>query len=126
VYVAGIFTMTGGTISGKETRYGGGVCVSGTFTMNGGTISGNSTNENGGGVYVSGGNTGINIFTTSGTGGIIYGSNAPVAQANKAPSEATGHAVYVDGSRPQKRTTTAGEITALDSAKSLVQGGGWE
>jgi hypothetical protein len=120
---SGTFTMSGGTINGNTAS---GVAVgrdnnNGTFTMSGGTIGGNTTSENGGGVYVASG-----TFTKSGTGGIIYGSNAPAGQANKAPSEAAGHAVYVAGERPQKRTTTAGETTALDSTKNLVQGGGWE
>jgi hypothetical protein len=147
VYVGynGWFNLTGGTISGNTAELrsatfgslgnGGGVYVySGVFTMSGGVISGNTANGNtgsgsgsedgkGGGVYVSGGNR-PGMFTKSGTGGIIYGSNAPAAQANKAKSEAV--AVYVDGSRPQKRNTTAGETTALDSTKNLVQGGGWE
>jgi hypothetical protein len=132
----GIFTMNGGDISGNSVAYnsnwvrdgdgnGGGVYVggrSGTFNLNGGTIGGNSASINGGGVYVAVGRT----FTKSGTGGIIYGSNAPARQVNKAKSDEQGHAVYIDGTRPQKRTTTAGETTALDSTKNLVQGGGWE
>jgi hypothetical protein len=65
-------------------------------------------------------------FTKSAAGGIIYGSNAPAGQANKAPQGAAGPAVYVAGDRPQKRITTAGETTALDSGKNLAQGGGWE
>jgi hypothetical protein len=126
VYVSETFTMTGGDISGNTAKNGGGVYVggyyqgNGTFTMSGGTIGGNSAGESGGGVYTRG------MFTKSDTGGIVYGSNAPVGQANKAPSDAAGHAVYVAGERPQKRTTTAGESTALDSRKSLVAGGGWE
>jgi hypothetical protein len=148
VYVSnGTFTMSGGTISRNSAEIystntsgyvgnGGGVYVgdSGTFTMNGGIISGNTANGNtyrgggggdGGGVCVSGGPY-PGTFTKSGTGGIIYGSNAPAGLANKAKSEAGGHAVYVSSGRSQKRTTTAGETTALDSTKNLVQGRGWE
>jgi hypothetical protein len=65
-------------------------------------------------------------FIKSGTGGIVYGSNAPAEQANKAPLDAAEPAVYAAGERPQKCVTTAGETTALDSKKNLVQGGGWE
>jgi hypothetical protein len=128
--VTGAFTMKGGDISGNSAvrgnnssgGSGGGVYVSNSFTLSGGAIGGNSASDNGGGVYVAKGET----FTKSDTGGIVYGSNAPAGQANKAPSDAAGHAVYVDGDRPQKRVTTAGETTALDSRKNLVAGGGWE
>jgi len=68
----GIFTMTGGTISGNKIQWGGGVhVVSGTFTMNGGTISGNTATEAGGGVYLNGGEA---IFVMS--GGTIVGNFA--------------------------------------------------
>lgn len=64
VYVAGTFTMNGGSIdnntySGSGTTnipYGGGVHVhGGTFTMNGGTISENSATENSNGLSFGGG-----------------------------------------------------------------------
>ena len=52
VYNESSFTMSGGTISGNNSSYGGGVYVrSGSFTMSGGTISNNSASK-GGGVYV--------------------------------------------------------------------------
>jgi uncharacterized protein YjdB len=60
VYVYGIFTMKGGTISGNSGGNGGGngggVHVrNGTFIMDGGSITGNgTTTHNGGGVYVNG------------------------------------------------------------------------
>jgi len=74
VYVVekGNFTMSGGTISGNKTQWGGGVHVySGTFTMSGGTISGNTATEAGGGVYV---NDGGATFVMS--GGTIAGNSA--------------------------------------------------
>ncbi|MDR2534669.1 MAG: hypothetical protein LBD29_01390 [Treponema sp.] len=149
VYVnGGTFTMTSGTISGNAAGYGGGVYVdSGTFTMNGGTISGNTASHSyGGGVYVNGGTFTMNNGTISGNaashyygggvyvdrgtfiksnkGGIIYGSNAPEGQANKARSR--GHAVYCYlGGRSRIRDTTARVTTALDSSKNGADGG-WE
>ena len=55
VYNIGTFTMNGGTISGNNAEYGGGVNNNnGTFIMNGGTISGNKANYNGCGVDNSG------------------------------------------------------------------------
>ena len=59
--VPGIFTMTGGEISGNTAQNGGGVYIGGSssstsypgsFTMTGGTISGNTATKNGGGVYI--------------------------------------------------------------------------
>jgi hypothetical protein len=121
VYVSsGTFTMNNGTISGNTASSrgagGGGVHVSGggVFTMQGGTISGNTAGT-GGGVYVTGG-----TFTKSGTGGVIYGSNAPEGQANKASDSAA--AVYTSNGR---RVNTARLSTALDSRKSGPLGG-WE
>jgi hypothetical protein len=118
VYVeSGDFTMNGGIISGNSATTGGGVYVQvGTFTMQNGVISGNTARD-GGGVYVNIGGT----FTKSGSGGIIYGSNAPEEQANKAYF---GHAVY--SSYGQRiRNTTARISTALDPSKSGAAGG-WE
>ena len=146
---SGTFTMNNGTISGNGTSYaGGGVCVAqGTFTMYNGAISGNTAgNENsggggGGGVYVGGGaftmnggdisgNTGYvgggvyvahsATFTKSGANGIIYGSNAPDMQANRARSR--GAAVYSSNGR---RDTTARVSQAMDSRQSGAAGG-WE
>jgi hypothetical protein len=150
VFVGGTFTMNGGTISGNTTNGGGGGvgASSGAFTMNGGTISGNtangSGNSGGGGVYVGdkgtftmsggtiNGNTSLSrgggvymfssAFVKSGTGGIIYGSNAPEEQANKAKDDSSGHAVYANG---KKRNTTARTSTAMDSGKD-GPAGGWE
>jgi len=118
VYVAkGTFTMNNGTISGNSaSAQGGGVCnSSGTFTMLGGTISGNSAANYGGGVR----STSSGTFTKSGTGGIIYGSNAPDEQANKG---SPGHAVYTDSG---SRNSTARVSQALDTNKRGAAGG-WE
>jgi hypothetical protein len=125
VYVSEVssFTMNNGTINGNNARYGGGVYVVGTFTMLGGAISGN-TAEYGGGVHFSVGR-GV-VFTKSGTGGIIYGSNAPDEQANKASRG--GHAVSTgNGSNGynSRRNSTARVSQALDSRKSGAAGG-WE
>ncbi|MCR5178323.1 MAG: hypothetical protein K6C95_05000, partial [Lachnospiraceae bacterium] len=71
VSVGGTFNMTGGTISGNEATWGGGVYVvrGGTFSMTGGTISGNEASQ-GGGVYVSSSGK-FNM-----TGGTISGNEA--------------------------------------------------
>ncbi|GHU47384.1 hypothetical protein FACS1894200_02650 [Spirochaetia bacterium] len=53
---------------------------------------------------------------------VIYGSNAPDDQGNRASSDSNGHAVYV-GSK--KRNTTARAATAMDSTKG-GPAGGWE
>jgi hypothetical protein len=109
--------MKNGIISGNTANgKGGGVYVSGMFTMSGGTISGNIADGVGGGVYARG------TFIKSGTGGVIYGSNAEGGQANSAGSDDRGHAVYANG---KKRNTTARAATAMDSAKN-GPAGGWE
>ena len=69
VRAGGVFTMTGGAISGNSSTYASGVDVNGTFTMTGGTISGNMADSGGGGVYVCWG-----YFTM--TGGTISGNAA--------------------------------------------------
>ena len=64
--IGGTFTMSGGTISNNTAIYGGGVQNNGgTFTMSGGTISGNTADLMGGGVFVYNSNIG-NTFTMSG------------------------------------------------------------
>jgi hypothetical protein len=146
VSTSGTFTMHNGAISGNTASSGGGVFVtfSGSgFTMQGGSISGNTADNDGGGVSVAfsdsgftmqggaiSGNTagsggGVSVFfssafTKSGADGVIYGSDAPAGQANKAARAA---AVYVDDGR--KRETTARTSTALDTQKSGPSGG-WE
>ncbi len=58
VAAGGTFYMHGGTITGNQATYAGGVHVEGDFTMNGGSISGNSVDGSkvvsGSGVYVKG------------------------------------------------------------------------
>ncbi|MHC6201897.1 hypothetical protein ACYULU_01730 [Breznakiellaceae bacterium SP9] len=110
--------MSGGTISGNTSNgSSGGVYVaSDTFTMTGGTISGNTGRGSGGGVYVEG------TFIKSGTGNaIIYGSNAPDEQVNRARDDSAGHAVCFGNGK--KRNTTARVVTAMDSAKNGPSGG---
>jgi parallel beta-helix repeat protein len=112
------FTMSGGSISGNTAsgEDGGGAGVGETFTMSGGIISGNTAKNHGGGVYAGG------TFTkAAGTGSIIYGSNAPEGQANKAGGD--GQAVYAGSGK--KRDTTTRVTTVLDSTKSGAAGG-WE
>jgi hypothetical protein len=73
----GVFTMSGGEISGNTcASTGGGVYMSGasSFTMSGGTISGNTANE-GGGVAYSGSGYGKETYFTM-TGGVIKGNTA--------------------------------------------------
>jgi len=113
---SGSFTMNGGTISGNTADSGGGVAVNqGTFTMNGGVISGNTAATYiGGGVNISAG-----TFIKSGTGGVIYGNNAPDGQANKASRGAAVTAGYFD------RNTTARISQAMDSRQGGAAGG-WE
>ena len=56
IYLYGILTMDGGTISGNKAPSGAGVYVrdgSSSFTMNGGKISDNNATESGAGVYLS-------------------------------------------------------------------------
>ena len=119
VYVVGVFTMTGGTISGNATgnaldynAEGGGVFVhwDGNFAMSGGTITGNGAfsynsassysprYSNGGGVHVRGN------FTMS--GGTITGNGAS-SFARNYDARAQGGGVYVGGSF----TMSGGTIT---------------
>ncbi|MCL2643414.1 MAG: hypothetical protein FWD52_07915 [Candidatus Bathyarchaeota archaeon] len=70
VFNAGIFVMSGGTISGNAaTDSGGGVYNIGTFAMSGGEISGNTAASNGGGIWDY-----MGVFTMS--GGTILGNTA--------------------------------------------------
>jgi hypothetical protein len=109
----GVFTMTGGTISGNHTVGnatmildatfplpgnliyrigGGGVYVLGDFTMKGGTISGNSSDTYGGGVLILGkwwSGDAYSAFTK--TGGLIYGNDG---SPNQNTAATTGQAVY--------------------------------
>jgi len=120
----GTFTMNNGSINGNLTeRSGGGVCVveKGTFTMNDGIISGNSANIFGGGVCIDYGGT----FTKSNKSGIIYGSNAPAGQANRAPDNSKGHAVFFNDSSARIRNTTAGTNQGMNTGQRGTAGG-WQ
>jgi DNA-binding CsgD family transcriptional regulator len=94
------FIMKGGTIRGNindtHNPYpcGGGVMLRhfGIFTMEGGVIMNNTSTQNGGGFYTD------CMGSFKKTGGIIYGSNAPVAFRNTALNgtgtpKGYGHAV---------------------------------
>jgi hypothetical protein len=121
------FTMDGGVISGNKAVRGGGVDSGGggvgvfggnnsTFTMNGGVISGNKAG-NGGGVFVDPGEQ----FTKN--GGVIYGDTDTSHSDGDIENTATsgkGHAVYMGGSQPKERNSTAGKDDNLDSP------GDWE
>jgi len=122
VYInQGTFTMRNGTITGNTaTSQGGGVYINqGSFSMNGGVISANTAYQGGGGVLISSNGT----FTKSGSGGIIYGTNASETDANKIRNN-TGAAV-ADFGYTRVRNTTARISTALDS-RQRGAAGGWE
>ena len=80
----GNFAMSSGTIGGATTddanqaEYGGGVYVAGAFTLTGGSITGNKTNGNGGGVYVNADST----FTVSGAPKITDNTQKPTTSSN--------------------------------------------
>jgi fibronectin type 3 domain-containing protein len=141
VYVAGTFTMDGGTISGNTVPsgyVGGGVAIAsgGAFTMNGGTISGN-TAASGGGIgtgYSSGARTFImnggaisNNISTSGGGGIYIGSgtftlNGGTISNNTAAS--SGGGVFVDGEYSGSLTLSGATISGNTVTGSGYVGGG--
>lgn len=114
----GTFEMKGGTISGGDAKYGGGVYVKdkGKFKMTDGKIINNIASQDGGGIYVTGSES---TFTMS--GGTIGGENTNVANTAQ-----NGGGVYVADS--STFTMTAGEIIgnkAIDgSAQYHGQGGG--
>jgi predicted outer membrane repeat protein len=96
-------TVSGGTISGNSSSYGGGVYVFGTFIMESGTISGNTASGNGGGVGV--GSSGV--FTK--TGGVIYGINENGTDDDDKPlkntAQTNGSAIY-SAAGPKYRNNT--------------------
>ena len=79
----GNFAMSSGTIGGATTddanqaQYGGGVYVAGTFTLTGGSITGNKTKGNGG-VYVNADST----FTVSGAPKITNNTQKTTISSN--------------------------------------------
>jgi hypothetical protein len=113
------FIMNGGSIRGNAAYNSGGVGVksNSTFTMNGGVISGNTAwNGYGGGVGVDGGNQFIK------TGGVIYGdtdTSHSDGDIENTAANGNGHAVYVVGSSPKKRNSTAYELDTLDSSSEV-------
>jgi len=139
VYNGGIFTMTGGIISGNTTTFGvvvgggGGVYVDGggIFTMTGGVISNNTTVGNGGGIYISRG-----IFVK--TGGTIFGysendinSNAVIISSFIFPKR--GHTVYISHSNTlyngMGKDTTSGPTDNLSydaTTNPPKYSGSWE
>jgi len=104
VCVYGTATMTGGSITGSESRYGGGVCIEngGLFTLSGGEISGN-TSPNGGGVNVkngtfrmSGGRITGNVATNNG-GGVFIDSNVKAVMELSGSPDFGGQMIGADG-----------------------------
>lgn len=83
-YKPGNFAMSSGAVGGATTddanqaEYGGGVYVAGAFTLTGGSITGNKTNGNGGGVYVNADST----FTVSGAPKITDNTQKPTTSSN--------------------------------------------
>ncbi|MDR0303129.1 MAG: hypothetical protein LBI04_12560 [Treponema sp.] len=135
------FQMEGGTISGNTATgnsynagMGGGVCVDGgLFIMTGGEISGNiaasinntSGDSYGGGVYVENGGAfgkedGGTIYgwDNKGTDNWVRNSTGSIIDASR------GHAVYVDGTPPKYRESTAGPKVDMSTDFAGV-GGGW-
>ncbi|MDR1507075.1 MAG: hypothetical protein LBI67_08220, partial [Treponema sp.] len=97
----GTFTMDGGTITGNEGDYGGGVYLSGigsTFTMNGGTITGNTAVHGGGGVYNAG-----NTFNMN--GGTITGNTALMGAGgvHNNSGTVTGTGTAISGNTPNDK-----------------------
>lgn len=90
IEVRGTLNMSGGTITGNKTIYGGtnrygdggGVYVSGTFKMSGGVITNNEASNNGGGIALASGATfemtggTISGNRTSNNGGGVYVTDA--------------------------------------------------
>lgn len=66
------------TDDANQAEYGGGVYVAGTFTLTGGSITGNKTKGNGGGVYVNADST----FTVSGAPKITDNTQKPTISSN--------------------------------------------
>jgi parallel beta-helix repeat protein len=95
VYVVdtgGMFTLSGGSVSGNTASVGGGVYLEGgSFAMNGGTISGNEAADpaNGGGVFIAGGGFTVADGTISGNtasvgGGVFITSAGSFAMEDSA------------------------------------------
>jgi hypothetical protein len=113
-------------VSGSGSGAGGGVHISGNgmFSMSGGTISGNTATTRGGGVAVESGS-----FIKNGNS-IIYGdtdtNHTPGSDENTATSgNGNGHAVSFGMPVSKKRDATASATDSMNSSLSGSQGG-WE
>ncbi|MDR3355856.1 MAG: hypothetical protein LBO04_01565 [Spirochaetaceae bacterium] len=147
VYLAdGLFTMSGGVISGNmaegENGFGGGVYLAdGLFTMSGGEISGNKAKPFGGGLHLGGGKAEIyggkirgnsaeyasGVLSWGGGGGVhvrggslIVGSSAAI-EGNSVPNGGGG-GVAVSGSGYFEMN--GGEISGNSTNHSWISGGG--
>ena len=130
----GNFAMSSGTIGGTATNdanqaeYGGGVYVAGAFTLTGGSITGNKTNGNGGGVYVNAGST----FTVSGAPKITDNTQKPTTSSNvyltEGPEGKPGAVIVIGdahlasgaeiGVRTGKKPTDGTPVTIATNANS--------
>ena len=134
----GTFTMSGSAVIKNNTSRweGGGVVLddSGTFNMEGGVISGNTAGGTNWGGGVCGNKPTVTFIKT---GGIIYGSNADTALANKQATASTdkGAAVLMRNNSPQtllgKLENTVAEqhnvekLAGDTTAAQLTQAKGW-
>ena len=130
----GNFAMSSGTIGGATTddanqaQYGGGVYVAGTFTLTGGSITGNKTKGNGGGVYVNADST----FTVSGAPKITNNTQKTTTSSNvyltEGPAGKPGAIIVIGdahlasgaeiGVRTGKKPTDGTPVTIATNANS--------
>ena len=130
----GNFAMSSGTIGGATTddanqaQYGGGVYVAGTFTLTGGSITGNKTKGNGGGVYVNADST----FTVSGAPKITNNTQKTTTSSNvyltEGPEGKPGAVIVIGdahlasgaeiGVRTEKKPTDGTPVTIATNANS--------
>ncbi len=133
VYVAGgMFTMTGGRISGNISTgdSGGGVYVaSGTFTLTGGAVTQNRAGREGGGAYIETGvlnmKRGRIAENQAGTGG--GGIYFRRASGTMTGGEITGNSASSDGGGvylSEKSTFELGERAAITGNKAFFSSGG--
>ena len=133
-YKPGNFAMSSGTIGGKATNdanqaeYGGGVYVAGAFTLTGGSITGNKTKGNGGGVYVNADST----FTVSGAPKITNNTQKTTTSSNvyltEGPAGKPGAVIVIGdahlasgaeiGVRTEKKPTDGTPVTIATNANS--------
>ena len=133
-YKPGNFAMSSGTIGGTTTndanqaQYGGGVYVAGAFTLTGGSITGNKTKGNGGGVYVNADST----FTVSGAPKITNNTQKTTTSSNvyltEGPAGKPGAVIVIGdahlasgaeiGVRTGKKPTDGTPVTIATNANS--------